>query len=117
MLKLVGRISASDPELSKFPGWKPAIMERLLRVVHFISLFVSGLSRSSQDVLWITDEDAIAPNERKHGELTRIFGQICSQYLAHDLGHIRVSTTASDTGKRDVENFVALPDFAAGALV
>jgi hypothetical protein len=116
LFKLTGRIMASDPEISGFPGWKPVIMERLLRVVHFISLFLAGLSRFSQDVLWITDEDAIAPNESKHLELVTIFGRVCSHYLAHNLGHIRVGTTASDTGSRDVEDFVALPDLAAEAL-
>lgn len=116
LFKLAGRIESSDPEIAAFPGWKPQVMERLLRVVHFISLFLSGLSRASQDVLWVTDEDAIAPNESKHRQLVEILGRVCSHYLAHTLGHIRVATTASDIGKRDVEDLVALPDLAAGAL-
>jgi hypothetical protein len=116
LFKLVGRIAESDPEISEFPGWKPKVMERLLRVAHFASLFIAGLSRANQDVLWITDEDAIAPNETKHQQLVTIFGRICSHYLSHNLSRIRVATTASDTGKRDVEDFVALSDLAAGAL-
>ena len=116
LFKLTGRIEPSDREISEFPGWKPKVMERLLRVVHFISLFVSGLSRPSQDVLWVTDEDAIVPNEAKHRELVTIFGRVCSHYLAHTLRHMRVATTASDSGKRDVEDFVSLSDLACGAL-
>lgn len=91
-------------------------MEKLLRIVHFLSLFVAGLSRSGQDVLWITDEDDIVANIDRHQDLTTIFGQICSHYLKHNLRYLRVATTASDTGKRDVEDLVSIADLAADAL-
>jgi hypothetical protein len=92
------------------------VTEKLLRIIHFVSLFLAGLSREGQDALWITDEDEIAANEQRHRELTTSFGNVSSHYLQHSLRHLRVATTASDTGKRDVEDFVAVADLAAGAL-
>lgn len=116
LFKKTGRITRSDPEIRGYPDWKPKVIEKLLRIVNFISLFIAGLSRPMQDVLWITDEDDIAPNEDRHYELVDIFGKICSHYLAHSLRHLRIATTASDTGKRDVEDFVSVADIAAGAI-
>lgn len=116
LFKPNGHLEITDPEIEKFRHWSPRVLEKLLRIVHFLSLFVAGLSRSGQDVLWITDEDDIVANIDRHQDLTTIFGQICSHYLKHNLRHLRVATTASDTGKRDVEDFVAIADLAAGAL-
>lgn len=116
LFKRNGRIDRTDPEIAKFTHWSPRVLEKLLRIVHFLSLFLAGLSRAGQDVLWITDEDDIAANVERHQDLTTILGQICSHYLQHNLRHLRVATTASDTGKRDVEDFVSITDLAAGAL-
>ncbi len=116
LFKPNGRIERTDPEIAKYRHWSPRVLEKLLRIVHFLSLFVSGLSKSGQDILWITDEDDIAANIDRHQDLTKIFGHICSHYLKHNLRHLRVATTASDTGKRDVEDFVSIADLAAGAL-
>jgi len=51
-----------------------------------------------------------------HQTLVEIFAKISSHYLNHTLRHLRIATTASDTGKRDVEDFVSIADFAAGAV-
>lgn len=116
LFKITGRIGSSDSQIAEFPGWKPRVLERLLRVAHFVSLFLAGLSRPMQNVLWVTDEDAIVANEAKHREFVTIFGRIASHYLPHTLNKLRIATTASDTGKRDLEDFVAIPDLACGAL-
>lgn len=116
LFKKTGRITQLDPEIRGYPDWKPKVIEKLLRIVNFISLFIAGLSKPMQDVLWITDEDEIAPNKDRHYELVDIFGKICSHYLSHSLRHLRIATTASDTGKRDVEDFVSIADIAAGAI-
>jgi hypothetical protein len=116
LFKASGRIDRTDPEIESLLHWPPHVVEKLLRIIHFISFFLAGLSRDGQDVLWITDEDEIAANEQRHRELTTSFGNILSQYLQHALGNVRVATTASDTGKRDIEDFVSIADLSAGAL-
>jgi hypothetical protein len=96
--------------------WPNHIGEKLLRISHFSSLLLSGLSHKNQDVLWITDQDDVAQNIQKHTEFVKSFANISSHYLAHDLGHLRIATTASDSGSRDVEDFVSIADLAAGAV-
>lgn len=105
-----------SPMAEQLARWPPKTAERLLRICHFAALTLAGLSRPGQDVLWITDQDDVAANEDRHRLLTQAFGTISSHYLEHDLGHLRVATTASDTGQRDLEDIVNLTDLAAGAV-
>jgi hypothetical protein len=111
-----GRLNMSKPDLKEYEHWDRAVFEKLLRVLHFVSFFVAGLSRSDQNVLWITDEDEIVANSAKLQEVCNIFLGLCSHYLKHNLRHARIGTTKSDTGIRDVEDLVAVADLAAGAL-
>ncbi len=110
------RTDWSNPELVPYRKWPKRTLEKMLRIVHFASFFTAGFSRSGQDVLWITDEDEIAANESRLRELTRIFGNISSHYLTHDLGHIRCGTTKSDNGSRQLEDLASIPDLVAGAV-
>ena len=97
-------------------GWTAKVEERLLRVCHIAALFIAGLSRPGQNIVWIGDQDEIAANELRLRQFTEAFGRIMSGYLEHSLGHLRVGTTASDSGSREVEDFVAIADLAAGAM-
>jgi hypothetical protein len=121
--KRIGSIFASDEdqavlpaELQRLVEWPVRTQERMLRVCHILALILAGLTRELQNILWITDEDAIAANAERHTLFTRAFGIIASHYLEHGLGHLRVATTASDTGDRNLEDFVAVADLAAGAV-
>jgi hypothetical protein len=121
--KQIGSIFDADEEQPKVPDefrklfkWPARTQERMLRICHVMALVLAGLSREMQNVLWITDEDEIAANVERHTLFTKAFGNIASHYLEHRLGHLRVATTASDTGKRDLEDFVAIADLAAGAI-
>ncbi|MDQ3060153.1 MAG: hypothetical protein M3R45_11630 [Pseudomonadota bacterium] len=116
LFKSSGKILATDPEIYSLSHWAPHVVEKLLRVCHFVVFFLAGLSREDQDVLWISDQDDIAANVDKHREFVSTFGNIGSHYLSHTLRNLQIATTASDTGKRDVEDFVAIADFAAGAV-
>lgn len=98
-----------------YEGWSRNGFEKAHLIVNLASVLVAGLSTRGQNIIWITDQDAIAPNPPRLTDLTRMFGHICSHYLSHDLGHMRIGTTAVDDGTRSVEDLVALPDLAAGA--
>ncbi|MCA9210778.1 MAG: hypothetical protein KDA55_20605, partial [Planctomycetales bacterium] len=104
---------ASDPA---FDGWRPGPIERAMRIVHFASTLVRGLSCAGQDVWWFTDQDEIAANDDRLGLFVTLFATIASHYLPHTLRHLRISTTRSDTGRRDIEDLVSVADLAAGAL-
>ena len=116
LFQAVGKLDKNDPDLLNLPTWKSSSVERMFRITHIASLLLRGLSGIHQDVLWVTDEDAIVANESRLRQFVSAFGNVASHYLSHDLGHIRVATTASDNGTRDVEDLVAISDIVAGAL-
>ena len=39
-----------------------------------------------------------------------------SNYLSHNMRHMRIGTTKSDTGRRDIEDYVSICDLAAGTV-
>jgi hypothetical protein len=110
------KLNVNKPELHLYQHWDNHTFERLLRVIHLVSFFLAGLSRQNQDVLWITDEDAIAANPSRLTELTQILANVSSHYLEHDMQHLRCGTTKSDDGSRQMEDLVSIPDLVAGAL-
>jgi hypothetical protein len=97
-------------------GISERTLERMLLVVHLLSMFLAGLSRQGQNVIWITDEDEIAANDARLLQLTNVMANVCSHYLRHSLGHLRCGTTRSDTGILDIEDLASVPDLAAGAM-
>jgi len=114
-----GRMRPGDVEVAgmSFAHWKPIVFERMMRATHFLALFVAGLSTQGQNIVWITDEDDIAPNTKRLRELTHAFGQVLGNLLPHSVGHIRVGTTGTTAGDDLVmEDFAAIPDLMGGAV-
>ncbi len=75
------------------------------------------MSRSGQNVLWFTDDDAIAPNLKGLTELTTLFAYAASGYLDYNLGHLRMGTPArSDPDDHFLEDLLAIPDLIAGTI-
>jgi hypothetical protein len=94
----------------------PRSLERAGRIVHLVSLLLSGVCAPGQNVLWFTDQDEIAPNDDGVRALTTLFGRVVSNYLEFDLGHLRCATTTKcDDGSLQIEDLAAIPDLAAGA--
>lgn len=111
------KINTDDPELNKYRDWKSKIFENLLRIVHFNSFLIAGLSKENQDVYWISDDDNINANVGKLTELTNIFANILSHYLSHNLRNLRCGSTGiCDDGSKNIEDFCAIPDLVAGAI-
>jgi len=88
--------------------------ERRLRIIHFASLIVAGATSPGQHLFWFTDEDEVAANPKRLRQLVDDFALVSSHYLRHELGNLRIGTAASDTGSRDIEDLVAIPDLVAG---
>lgn len=101
------------PELER---WKPQSIERLMRTIHIASLLTRGLSAEGQDLWWFTDEDEIAANEERLRLMVNLFVRVSSNYLSHNMRHMRIGTTKSDTGRRDIEDYVSICDLAAGTI-
>jgi hypothetical protein len=111
-----GKFDIQTMGLHQFQHWSNYSFEKLLRVLHFISLFIAGLSGPGQDVLWFTDQDDIVPNSSRLSEVSGVLRDISSHYLKHDMGNLRCGTTQCDDGSRFIEDFAAIPDLVAGAL-
>lgn len=109
-------LDLANPKFAAFRDWKPAVLQKAFFVVHILGCLLAGLAQRGQDVLWLTDEDAIAANADRVRQLTELFAWISSRYLTIDLGHLRCSSSRSDDGSRRLEDFLALPDLIAGAI-
>jgi len=106
-----------NAELAACLSWNRHLFERALRIVHFVSFFVAGLSLPNQDVLWLSDEDEIAANANRLTLLTKLWANVISNYAVHSLRHLRCGTTKSVGGSCEAEDLAAIPDLAAGAIV
>lgn len=106
----------SDGGVGQLGSWAPRAFRKLTMIGHLAGILVQGVRRDRQDLLWITDEDEIAPNPDKHAESTRIFGHLLNCYCSGPMGHFRFGTTASDPGDLHIEDLAAVPDLAAGCL-
>ena len=116
VFKKRGKLEKSDLMSPELAGWKTTTAERALRVIHLGNLLLRGLSRAGQDVLWMTDQDEIVANESRLRSFVNLFATVSGHYIPHAMRHVRIGTTVSDTGRRDIEDYVAVCDVAAGAL-
>jgi len=106
----------SETAFGTLGPWAAKPFEKLSRVGHFGAMIVEGVRADGQNLLWITDQDEIAPNILKHAEATRVIGHLLNHYCTGDMGHFLFGTTASDTGDLLTEDLAAVPDLAAGGL-
>jgi hypothetical protein len=114
LLDSSGKIDRARWLVEHCENWKLPTLEKMLRVVHFVAFLIAGLSSANQSVRWITDQDDIAPNEKRFQEMAQVFRVTVSRYLSHKLNHLSCSTTADSP--LQVEDFAAIPDLAGGAL-
>ncbi len=108
-----------NPKSAGFPlqaRWTRDSFERVLRIVHLLSILLAGVSSRDQNVLWVTDNDDIVATPSHHNDTVRLLANISSHYLTHTLGHLRVATATSDNGDRQVEDLLSIPDLAAGCV-
>lgn len=110
------RLSPAVLELEVLRDLPSSVAEKLLRVVHLLSLLIAGVSAPGQDLLWATDEDSIAANPARVRHLVAALTRVASHCLPHDLRHLRVATANQDKGDLSLEDLLAIPDIAAGAL-
>jgi hypothetical protein len=96
--------------------WTAKPFGKLSRVGHLAAMVIEGVRADGQSLIWITDEDEIAPNPTKHAEATRLIGHLLNHYCTGNMGHFRFGTTASDFGDLLIEDLAAVADLAAGGL-
>ena len=116
--KRIGSVFQADDKLDDYGAslWRrlePVDVrsrERLFLLAHSVGLLLSGFSSAGQDVLIISDEDAMFANDQRHRLACELLACVGSHYLTHTLGRLQVCTTRSDTGRLDLEDLAAIPD-------
>jgi hypothetical protein len=96
--------------------WKKYSFEKLTRVGLLGAMLISCMSAPGQNVIWLTDQDEIAPNDKLHREATQLIGHYMNHLLTHNMSHFRFGSTKMDPGSLWVEDLVSLPDLASGAI-
>ena len=96
--------------------WNPKGFERAIRLAHFVSLLIAGLTHPNQNVYWISDEDNIFANRSRSQDVNLLASYFTSYYARHPLGELGIGTTQIDENDLRLEDLVALPDLLGGAL-
>lgn len=111
-----GKLDPSRLEYEPLRRYPADVAEKVLRVTHILALLVAGLSGVEQDLLWLTDEDPMAPTFGHLRTLTDVTGRATAELVPHQMRHLRIATARSDPGDRSVEDLLAVPDLVAGML-
>lgn len=102
---------------SPFKGkWSHKTLNHMFKIVHFVSLFIAGLSKPGQNIYWISDQDLIFANPSKSEDVACLLSALTDMYVDYELGELGIGTTNLDEGDRLVEDLAAIPDLSAGAL-
>jgi hypothetical protein len=95
--------------------WNLRTLENMLRVAHFFSLLIAGLSKVDQHVYWISDDDDFFATPERTRDTQRVISNFTSLYVTHKLGNLGFGTTAIDEEDRADEDLAAIPDLVAGS--
>lgn len=91
--------------------WAADVAEKLGRVVHLVAYLIALLSRAGHKVLWMTDHDAIAPNEAQFQSALRMFASVLDLYADHGFELVAGALPDKMLGR----DLLSLADLAAGA--
>ncbi len=114
-------LSESPPDnkgsaIGPLSHWNPESFKKLSRVGQLGAMLISCMSGCGQNVIWISDEDEIAPNTDKLYDATKVIGHYLNHFCKTQMGHFRFGTTKIDTNDLQLEDLVAVADLSAGAL-
>jgi hypothetical protein len=107
--------AANISEWSNLP-WSPKVFEKLMRILNFGTFLVSGLCRIGQNLVWITDEDEIVPNESFQEDACRIASRWLHHYHMQEMGDLTLGVAGKFEDERRTEDLVSIVDLAGGAL-
>jgi hypothetical protein len=96
-------------------NWNPETFEQAIRIASLTALFVAGLSSPGQNVLWISDQDAVFANETFHRDTGALFTRLLSAFSSHAFGQISIGTTAMTESDLLEEDLASIPDLMVGA--
>lgn len=110
-----------------FGDWKSDVAEKLLRIVETAGFLVGLLAHEGQKIFWMSDHDAICPNENVHHQTLRLFQNAISLFSTknhpvigggtpfqeRDLQHLDL-LSAADVTASTIAHYMSRKDAAAG---
>ena len=96
--------------------WDQRAFEEMVRVSHFFSMFLGAWSAPGMNVTWITDDDSIVANAERLDDVHQFAARLSGLFVPHQLGIFAMNTVSIDNEARGFEDFVAIPDLAAGMV-
>jgi hypothetical protein len=96
--------------------WDPRAFEQMARVAQFFSMFLGTWSSPGMDVTWITDDDSIVANAGRLDDVHQFAARLSAVFVPHQLGIFAMNTASFEDKTRGFEDFVAIPDLAAGMI-
>ena len=96
--------------------WDPRAFEEMVRVSHFFSLFLAAWSSPNMNISWMTDEDDIVANAERLDDAHQFAARLSTLHVPHRLGEFMMNTPAVMPDELMFEDFLAIPDLAAGMI-
>jgi hypothetical protein len=97
-------------------AWKQSSFEAMFRSAQMFALILSIWSRPFTNVTWISDQDEIVANDDRLDDARQLAAKLSTQLVPHHMGEFAMNSTVIDGDDRAFEDFVAIPDLAAGML-
>lgn len=97
--------------------WSEKQFKKMVETAHFAAILIGALGKDEQEICWISDQDEIFANPIKSQDVATMLSGLGNIYIQHSPGKLGVGTSEIDPGDRAEEDFVAIADLAAGALV
>lgn len=94
--------------------WDHVACEEMVRVAHFFAMLLGAWSSPGMHVSWFTDDDMIVANENRLDDMHLWAAKISSFYTKHPLGEFMFNKVSVFPENRSYEDFLAIPDLAAG---
>jgi len=96
---------------------KPAVAEKLLRVVHLAAYLTALLGEEGQKVFWMTDHDEICPTSEEHRKLLEIFARVLPLYQKQGAQFGQMGGAVPFPARSvEMNDLLSLADLAAGAI-
>lgn len=98
-----------------FGRWKPEVAEKILRITHFVAYLVALLSRPGQKIIWMTDNDSIAPTGERFMDVLNLFENLLRHYCKHKFSTIGGAVPFKEKTAEFLD-LLSAPDIVAGSI-
>lgn len=109
-------VELTSQRFARYREWSSRTLDKSLRILHFLALLLAGLVSSTQRLMWVTDDDAMAANPEHLQDLAPLLDGVLDCYLGSQAAVEYNTLSRVDEPDRMMADLVAIPDLVAGAL-